>query len=177
MTTTFVLAASIAIAIPLSLSSLPAHAAPTWSIGVDVHGTDNAFATNRPLGVALGLRAGSLEGSLVADPSVLVDGWEMFDATLGGWIAGDRIELLAGWRNISGPTHGGRRYDENVLLGADIVAMSARHFRLEFGAELQTSVWRHGAHIPDDTAAFAFDADLATRTELMLHLRFKLTGD
>jgi len=161
----------------LALCSLPAHAEPTWSLGADVHGTDSAFATHRPLGVALGLRVGMLEGSVVADPSVLVDGWQMIDATLGGWIAGDRLALIAGWRNTSGPSHGGRRYDENLLIGADIVALRAPHFRLEFGAELQTSVWRHGADIPDDTMAFAFDADLATRTELMLHLRFKLTGD
>lgn len=168
---------TLALAAALALASLPAHASPTWSLGADLHGTDGAFATHRPLGVALSLRAGWLEGSIVADPGVFVDGWEMFDATLAGWLAGDRIALVAGWRDTSGPAHGGRRFDDNVLVGADVVALTARHVRLEFGAELQTSIWRHGADIPDSRIAFAFDADLASRTALMLHLRFKLTGD
>ncbi|HEY0481260.1 MAG TPA: hypothetical protein VGD37_27280 [Kofleriaceae bacterium] len=154
----------------------PAHGAPSWSVGIDLHGTDDAFAARRPIGVAGAIRYGAVEGSVVADPMLFVLGWEMLDATLGRWFAGDRIELLGGWRQTSGELSGGRRYDEALLLGADAVAMSSPRFRIVFGAELATSLWRHGAGIPANTIALAFDADLATRVELGFHLRFEITG-
>jgi len=153
-----------------------AGAQPAWRLGLDVHGTDRMSAARRPLGVAAGLRSGALEGTIVADPMRFLLGWEMLDATLGGWIAGDRVELLAGWRRTSGPFAGRRRYDEALLVGANLTALTSTRFRVEFGAELATSLWRHGAGVPDNTIDLAVNAELATRVSLLLHLRFVVLG-
>jgi hypothetical protein len=153
----------------------PAAAEPSWHTGLDFHGTDAAFAARRPIGIAAGLRRGDNDGSVVVDPMVLVLGWEMLDVTVGRWVAGDRLELLAGWRQTSGRAGHGRRYDEAVLLGADS-AVSSGSVRVSFGAELETSVWRHGGKIPSDTIEFAANAELATRIELLLHVRFEVGG-
>ncbi len=157
-------------------SATPADAEPGWRLGLDLHGTDRAFASRRPLGVAAGLRSGALEATIVADPMRLVLGWEMLDVTAGGWIASDRVALLAGWRRMSGPLAGRRRYDEAMLVGANVTALTSQHFRVEFGAELAASLWRHGAGVPDDTIDLAFHDELATRLSLLLHLRFVFAG-
>ncbi len=161
--------------VSLALAS-PAHGDTSWRTGLDFHGTDAAFAARRPIGVATGLRCGPMEGSVVIDPMVFVLGWEMLDFTVGRWLASDRVELITGWRQVSGRLSGGRRYDEEMLLGADAVAIALGRLRLVFGAELETSVWRHGAHIRNDTIDLALNADLATRIELLLHMRFEITG-
>jgi hypothetical protein len=165
----------VGLAIAGALPVPPADAEPGWRLGIDVHGTDNAFAVRRPLGLAAGVRRGAAEATIVVDPMLLVLGWEMLDVSLGGWIAGDRVELLAGWRQTSGPLGRGRRYDESLLLGADAVAMSSGRLRIVFGAELSLSLWRHGGTIPDNVAPLAL-AELATRVDLLLHLRFEITG-
>jgi len=155
----------------------PAHADPSWRAGLDVHGTDAAYGGRRPLGVAAGLRCGATEGGVVVDPLVFALGWEMLDVTAGRWFADDRIELLAGWRQLSGRFGTGRRYDEAVLLGADWVVPLSRRFRLGFGLEFQTSIWRHGGDISSDTiAVFPVTTDLPERMSLLLHARFELTG-
>lgn len=163
--------AAVALAAPAA-----ARGEPGWRLGIDVHGTDEAIAARRPLGLAAGVRSGATEAAVVIDPMLLVLGWEMLDATIGQWIAGDRIELVAGWRQTSGRLSAGRRYDEALLLGADATALSSPRFRIAFGAELATSLWRHGGGLPDNTIALPPDAELATRVELMFHLRFDLTG-
>lgn len=157
-------------------ASAPAHGEPGWRLGIDVHGTDEAIAARRPLGLAVGIRSGATEAAVVIDPMLLILGWEMLDATLGRWIAGDRIELIAGWRQTSGRLNAGRRYDEALLLGGDVTALTSRWFRIAFGAELATSLWRHGGGLPDNTIALPPDAEIATRIELVLHLRFDITG-
>ena len=154
----------------------PAHAAPAWSAGLDLHGTDAAVAAHRPIGVAGGLRFGAVQAAAVVDPMVLFLGWEMLDVSAGRWFGGDRVEVLGGWRQTSGRFRGGRRYDEALLLGLDSVARASHWYRLSFGAELATSLWRHGAHIPGDTIDLSLNAELATRMELVLHVRFELTG-
>jgi hypothetical protein len=154
----------------------PARADLSWRAGLDVHGTDAAFAARRPVGIASGLRYGAVEGSVVVDPMMLILGWEMLDVTAGRWIADDRIELLGGWRQVSGRLSGGRRYDEGLLLGVDSVGVSSGRFRIAFGAEVTTSVWRHGARIPGDSIQLILNMELATRIELLLHVRFEITG-
>lgn len=156
-------------------ASAPAYGDPSWHTGLDFHGTDAAFAARRPIGIAMGLRHGAIDGAVVVDPMVLVLGWEMLDVTVGRWIASDRLEVLAGWRQTSGSARHGRRYDEALLLGADS-AISSGNVRVSFGAELETSLWRHGGKIPSDTIDFAASAELATRMELLLHVRFEVGG-
>jgi len=154
-----------------------AHADPSWRAGLDLHGTDAAYSSRRPLGIAGGLRYGAWEAAIVVDPMVLVLGWEMLDVSAGRWIADDRVELLAGWRQTSGRLSSGRRYDEAVLLGADWAVPLSGRFRLAFGVELETSLWRHGAGIDSDPIqVFPPGAELARRIELLLHARFELTG-
>jgi hypothetical protein len=154
-----------------------AQADPSWRAGLDLHGTDAAVGTRRPLGIAGGLRYQATEGAVVIDPMVLVLGWEMLDVTAGRWLADDRVEVLAGWRQTSGRLARGRRYDEAVLLGADWAAPLSNRFRLAFGVEVETSIWRHGGNLAGDTIRFgSLDAALARRVELLLHARFELTG-
>jgi hypothetical protein len=154
-----------------------AHAEPSWRAGLDVHGTDAALGGRRPIGLAGRLRWGAMEAAVVVDPLVFVLGWEMLDVTAGRWIAGDRAEVLAGWRQTSGRLGTGRRYDEAVLLGADWVAPLSGRFRFAFGLEFETSIWRHGGNIDSDTIqVFPFTTDIAARMEFLLHARFELTG-
>jgi len=165
----------LAVGVLTAGAAAPVRAEPSWHTGLDFHGTDAAFAARRPIGIAAGLRHGAVDGAVVVDPMVLVLGWEMLDVTVGRWIADDRLEVVAGWRQTSGRVSHGRRYDEAVLLGAD-TAMTSGSVRMSFGAELETSVWRHGGHLPSDTLDFAANTELATRMEVMLHMRFELGG-
>ncbi|HEU4730805.1 MAG TPA: hypothetical protein VFT22_23075 [Kofleriaceae bacterium] len=166
-----------AIALAGLLFAARAHAEPSWRAGLDVHGTDAALGERRPLGIAGGVRYGQTEGAIVIDPLVLVLGWEMLDVTLGRWIAGDRVELVGGWRQTSGPLASGRRYDEAVLVGADWTVPLSSRFRLAFGLELETSIWRHGGRIEGDVIQLLPPTvDTARRVELLLHARFDVTG-
>ncbi|HET7499912.1 MAG TPA: hypothetical protein VFK02_02885 [Kofleriaceae bacterium] len=166
-----------ALALAGLLLAARAHGEPRWRAGLDVHGTDAAFGERRPLGLAGGLRHGANEAAIVVDPLVLVLGWEMLDVTLGRWIAGDRVELLGGWRQTSGRLASGRRYDEALLVGADWAVPLSDRFRLAFGVELEASIWRHGARIAGDVIElWPPTVDTARRVELLLHARFELTG-
>ncbi|HEX4418473.1 MAG TPA: hypothetical protein VH165_11265 [Kofleriaceae bacterium] len=153
------------------------HADPRWDAGLDLHGTDAAFGSRRPIGIAGGLRQGDVEAGLVVDPLVFALGWETIDVTAGLWLAGDRAELVGGWRQSSGKLGTGRRYDEALLIGADWVVTLSPRYRLAFGAELVTSIYRHGADIGSDPIQlWPLTTDLAERMDLMLHARFEITG-
>lgn len=154
-----------------------ARAEPSWRAGVDLHGTDDAFGPRRPIGLAGGLRTGDLELATTVDPLMPFLGWETVDLTIGTWVDADRIELLAGWRQSSGKLGTGRRFDEALLVGADYAVPLTPRYRLAFGAELATSITRHGADLPMDTiAVWPVTSDLAKRMSLILHARFEITG-
>ena len=153
------------------------HAEPSWRAGIDLHGTDDAFGPRRPIGLAGGLRFTDLEVATTIDPLMPFLGWETIDLTLGDWICDDRIELLGGWRQSSGKLGTGRRFDESLLIGADYAVPLTPRYRLAFGAELATSIVRHGADLPMDTIhVWPVTSDLAKRMELMFHARFEITG-
>ena len=121
-----------------------------------------------------GVRAERWDASLVVDPLYFVDGEHDLDL-VGGWrpsLDHPAWAVTAGWRTSMLDIAGGRRFHENLLVGATAtLPCLVRGVRAELGFELAFVAVRHGAGLGTDV--FPTDDRVLDVIQPALYLRIE----
>ena len=161
-----------ALAIVIVLAGTTAHANPIddWRLGVQL--TSDVDTQQARLGG--GVRIGAWKLGVVVDAQTFADGSDDIDAVAEFSPGSDSWSLLAAWRTCAISIERGRQWHQQFLVGAtgNLPSLFAGRIQPSFGAELVTTVVRHGDELMTDWISLESQRHVRDTISVNLFLRF-----